>query len=77
MVVYIKCFYPGICWIFKSDMEKAYYCDWNKCMYCNSIVWIEVKNNEYNMIGILFFFEIEKRGLERCNIRKKWRKWGR
>ena len=30
-------------------------------MYCNSIVWIEVKNNEYNMICILFFFEIEKR----------------
>ena len=48
MVFYIKCFYPGICWIFKSDMEKAYYCDWNNSMYCNSMVWIEV-NNEYNI----------------------------
>lgn len=30
-------------------------------MDCNCIVWIEVKNNEYNIICILFFFEIEKR----------------
>lgn len=35
---------------------------WKKHIIAIGInVWIEVKNNEYNMICILFFFEIEKR----------------